>query len=190
MKKIALLWFLIFCGQAFAADYSGAVPEGCYRTQWQSKWSLDTQLTCNSGYGLKSIAFKHRGGENGTHEESFQLMCCQNSNVKSGLWWENDFHSNWDLQTASYVNNFATMVGIRFKHRAGENGTYQQEYRIATSGLKTNHTACSWTPFGSKWSLETEFMCPSNKIINGIQFKHSHGENGTHQESISVMCCR
>jgi len=190
MKNFVVLLLLASAVPAFSADYSGFVPEGCYRTQWQSKWALDTRLTCTTGYALKSVGFKHRMHENGTHQESFQFLCCKNSNVSRKCWWDEDFVSNWELRTNRSKSGSATMIGLRFKHRKHENGTHQQEYRVKWCALKTRLSSCRWTPASSKWSLETEFGCGWGEVMTGIGFSHPLHKNGTHEESISVMCCR
>lgn len=58
----------------------------------------------------------------------------------------------------------------------------------ATFGNLSTHS-CDWMAYVSKWHLEVEFICPAGQFMNGIRFKHLHGQNGTHEESVSIRCC-
>lgn len=179
--------FAIIPSLVSASDYTGEVPEGCYRTPWQSKVSVDTNLSCKSGNAVKSISFKHRHAENLTYQESYQLLCCKAPSLTNNCFWDGDFTSNENLSTEVVTAPDGPVTGIRFKHRFGENFTYQQEFRLLRcyEGQRSN-TFGSWIK-GNKVSLETEFSCSSGNIY-GVGFSHKNGENLTYQETVKVFC--
>jgi hypothetical protein len=186
--KYIIAAILMIPSLGLANDYSGDVPEGCYRTKWQSKVPLDTNLTCNAGNAVRSISFKHNSGENLTYQESYQLLCCKDQSLTNTCAWEEDFTSNEATSTEIYPTITSGLVtGIRFKHRAGENLTYQQDFRIKSCRTTTqNNENGNWYK-GNKESLETEFSC-YNKSISGMGFFHKNGENLTYQENVKVFC--
>ena len=50
-------------------------------------------------------------------------------------------------------------------------------------------SSCAWGEWKQKWDLEIERSCPANGFVRSVGFKHGHGQNGTHEESVRVECC-
>ncbi len=58
----------------------------------------------------------------------------------------------------------------------------------ANSTLPQNK--CYWTDWKSKWELETQLACKKGTSMREIAFQHKMHQNGTHQESYRLSCCR
>jgi hypothetical protein len=201
-RAVSLLALLAFPSASLARDFLGVTPDSCYRLAWKPKIELSQVSECKTGYSLRSVGFKHKPGENGTHQESIEVLCCQDKLTDPCRW--SPFTSNMSLSTNIAVPARSVVTGIAFRHQAHENGTHQQSYAIKSCTLAADTDWATVTaPVDSKLWPETEFGCgfvsqyviPSGvgftrvpRRIVGVGFSHASGHNGTHEELVHMTC--
>jgi len=203
-RAVSLLALLALPSASLARDFVGVTPDSCYRLAWKPKQDLSLVSECKTGYSLRSVGFKHKPGENGTHQESIEVLCCQDKLTEPCRW--SPFTSNMSTSTNIVVPARSVATGIAFRHEPHENGTHQQSYAIKSCTLAADTDwATVTTPAESKWWPETEFGCtlvlpyviPSGvgftrvpRRIVAVGFSHPSGHNGTHEESVRTTCLK
>lgn len=179
---------------AWSGPYIGRQSAESYRTEWRSKIDLETNLVCQSGHHMSSIAFKHPDHKNFTHEESFQIVCTRSHDLSNRCYWS-DYINNFELRTNIQAPRGNVLTGVRFRRNYGENYTYQQEFSVQWCEMRgMNNNASIVLTEGDKFQLVTEFPCKKSPTSGrkthmiGLGFSHPNHKNLTYQESVHVTC--
>ena len=206
-KRLIALMIASFPGVSYAGDYVGDVPPDCQRFPFQSKFELQTSQSCPVGHAVRTVSFEHKFDENGTHQESFQLLCCKNryQTRNCGM---SEFISNFQIFTLNEAPPKNVVTGLHFQHNLDENGTHQQRFAIEFCETEREMPS-GGLDMGGKFELKTEFRCFAHmawrkpawsawgsppelyeppQFLKSIGFFHPPDQNGTHQETVLQFC--